>query len=87
MNKITRLLSLVLVVAMSLVALASMQSVRAVRAQGAVITTLPMAVIFFVFQRFFVEGVTYTGVKGWRSVISTAVFMLRDPGSGDKPPG
>jgi multiple sugar transport system permease protein len=31
---------------------------------GAVITTLPMAVIFFIFQRFFVEGVTYTGVKG-----------------------
>jgi multiple sugar transport system permease protein len=31
---------------------------------GAVITTLPMAIIFFIFQRFFVEGVTYTGVKG-----------------------
>lgn len=31
---------------------------------GSIITTLPMAVIFFVFQRFFVEGVTYTGVKG-----------------------
>jgi multiple sugar transport system permease protein len=31
---------------------------------GSVITTLPMAIIFFVFQRFFVEGVTYTGIKG-----------------------
>ncbi len=31
---------------------------------GSIITTLPMAIIFFVFQRFFVEGVTYTGVKG-----------------------
>ncbi len=31
---------------------------------GSVITTLPMALIFFVFQRFFIEGVTYTGVKG-----------------------
>jgi len=31
---------------------------------GAVITTLPMAIIFFIFQRFFVEGVSYTGVKG-----------------------
>ncbi|HVO43784.1 MAG TPA: carbohydrate ABC transporter permease [Aggregatilineales bacterium] len=31
---------------------------------GAVITTLPMAVIFFIFQRFFVEGVTYSGIKG-----------------------
>ena len=31
---------------------------------GSVITTVPMAVIFFVFQRFFVEGVTYTGIKG-----------------------
>ena len=40
MNKITRLLSLVLVVAMSCVALASMQPVRSVRAQGAVNLTL-----------------------------------------------
>jgi multiple sugar transport system permease protein len=31
---------------------------------GSVITTVPMAIIFFVFQRFFVEGVTYTGIKG-----------------------
>ncbi len=31
---------------------------------GAVITTLPMAVIFFVFQRYFVEGVSYSGIKG-----------------------
>ncbi len=31
---------------------------------GSVITTLPMAVIFFIFQRFFIEGVSYTGVKG-----------------------
>ncbi len=40
MNKSTRLLALVLVVAMSLLALASMQPVRAVRAQGAVNLTL-----------------------------------------------
>jgi multiple sugar transport system permease protein len=31
---------------------------------GAVITTLPMAIIFFVFQRFFMESATYTAVKG-----------------------
>jgi multiple sugar transport system permease protein len=31
---------------------------------GAVITTLPMAVIFFIFQRYFVEGVSYSGLKG-----------------------
>jgi multiple sugar transport system permease protein len=31
---------------------------------GAVITTIPMAVIFFIFQRFFIEGVSYSGVKG-----------------------
>ena len=31
---------------------------------GAVITTLPMAVIFFTFQRYFVEGVSYSGLKG-----------------------
>lgn len=31
---------------------------------GALITTLPMAIIFFVFQRFFVEGVSYSGLKG-----------------------
>ncbi|HRE48959.1 MAG TPA: carbohydrate ABC transporter permease [Aggregatilineales bacterium] len=31
---------------------------------GAVITTLPMAVVFFLFQRFFMESATYTAVKG-----------------------
>ncbi len=31
---------------------------------GALITTLPMAIIFFAFQRFFMESATYTGVKG-----------------------
>lgn len=31
---------------------------------GAVITTLPMAIIFFVFQRYFVEGVNYSGLAG-----------------------
>jgi multiple sugar transport system permease protein len=31
---------------------------------GSVITTLPMAVIFFFFQRYFVEGVSYSGLKG-----------------------
>lgn len=31
---------------------------------GAVLTTLPMAIIFFVFQRYFIEGSTYTAVKG-----------------------
>lgn len=31
---------------------------------GAVITTVPMVIIFFVFQRFFIEGSTYTAVKG-----------------------
>ncbi|MBI5931935.1 MAG: carbohydrate ABC transporter permease [Chloroflexi bacterium] len=31
---------------------------------GSVITTLPLAVIFFMFQRYFVEGVSYTGLKG-----------------------
>ncbi len=31
---------------------------------GALITTLPMAVIFFVFQRFFMESANYTAVKG-----------------------
>jgi len=31
---------------------------------GSVITTLPMAIIFFVFQRYFVEGVSYSGLKG-----------------------
>lgn len=31
---------------------------------GSVITTIPMAVLFFVFQRYFVEGVSYSGLKG-----------------------
>jgi multiple sugar transport system permease protein len=31
---------------------------------GTVITTLPMAFIFFFFQRYFVEGVSYSGLKG-----------------------
>lgn len=31
---------------------------------GSVITTLPMALIFFFFQRYFVEGVSYSGLKG-----------------------
>lgn len=31
---------------------------------GALITTLPMALLFFFFQRYFVEGISYTGLKG-----------------------
>lgn len=31
---------------------------------GSVITTFPLALIFFMFQRYFVEGVSYTGLKG-----------------------
>ncbi len=31
---------------------------------GSVLTTVPLAVIFFLFQRYFVEGVAYTGLKG-----------------------
>ncbi len=31
---------------------------------GSVITTIPMAVIFFMFQRYFVEGVNYSGLAG-----------------------
>lgn len=31
---------------------------------GSVITTLPMALIFFIFQRYFVEGVNYSGLAG-----------------------
>ncbi len=31
---------------------------------GSIITTLPMALIFFIFQRFFMESSTYSGVKG-----------------------
>jgi len=31
---------------------------------GSVLTTLPLALIFFYFQRYFVEGVSYSGLKG-----------------------
>lgn len=31
---------------------------------GSVITTLPLAIIFFMFQRYFVEGISYSGLKG-----------------------
>ena len=31
---------------------------------GSVVTTLPMAIIFFAFQRYFVEGSTYSGLAG-----------------------
>lgn len=31
---------------------------------GSMITTLPMAIIFFIFQRYFVEGIAYGGLKG-----------------------
>jgi multiple sugar transport system permease protein len=31
---------------------------------GSVVTTLPMAVIFFAFQRYFVEGTNYSGLAG-----------------------
>jgi multiple sugar transport system permease protein len=31
---------------------------------GAVLTTVPMAIIFFALQRYFVEGISYTGLKG-----------------------
>ncbi len=31
---------------------------------GAVITTVPMAIIFFIFQRYFVEGANYSGLAG-----------------------
>ena len=31
---------------------------------GSVITTLPMAIIFFIFQRYFVQGVNYSGLAG-----------------------
>jgi multiple sugar transport system permease protein len=30
---------------------------------GSILTTLPMALIFFFFQRYFVEGISYTGLK------------------------
>jgi multiple sugar transport system permease protein len=31
---------------------------------GSVVTTLPLALIFFYFQRYFVEGISYSGLKG-----------------------
>ncbi len=31
---------------------------------GSLVTTLPMAVIFIFFQRYFLEGISYTGLKG-----------------------
>ncbi len=31
---------------------------------GAVITTVPLAIVFFVFQRYFVEGTSYSGLAG-----------------------
>jgi multiple sugar transport system permease protein len=31
---------------------------------GSVLTTLPLAILFFVFQRYFVEGSTYSGLAG-----------------------
>ncbi|MCU0512576.1 MAG: carbohydrate ABC transporter permease [Anaerolineae bacterium] len=31
---------------------------------GSVVTTIPMAIIFFFFQRYFVEGISYSGLKG-----------------------
>ncbi|MFN8447090.1 MAG: carbohydrate ABC transporter permease [Anaerolineae bacterium] len=31
---------------------------------GSVITTLPLALVFFAFQRYFVEGISYSGLKG-----------------------
>jgi multiple sugar transport system permease protein len=31
---------------------------------GSMLTTLPMALIFLFFQRYFVEGISYTGLKG-----------------------
>jgi multiple sugar transport system permease protein len=31
---------------------------------GSLLTTLPMAVIFLFFQRYFVEGISYSGLKG-----------------------
>lgn len=30
---------------------------------GSMLTTLPMAIIFFVFQRYFIEGISYSGIK------------------------
>jgi multiple sugar transport system permease protein len=31
---------------------------------GSMLTTVPMAIIFFIFQRYFIEGISYSGIKG-----------------------
>lgn len=31
---------------------------------GSMLTTVPMAIIFFLFQRYFIEGISYSGIKG-----------------------
>lgn len=31
---------------------------------GSVVTTVPLAIVFFIFQRYFVEGISYSGIKG-----------------------
>ncbi len=31
---------------------------------ASVIFTVPMIVLFFMFQRYFMEGITHTGIKG-----------------------
>jgi len=31
---------------------------------GSMLTTLPMAILFFIFQRYFIEGTSYSGIKG-----------------------
>ena len=31
---------------------------------GSMLTTVPMAIIFFMFQRYFIEGISYSGIKG-----------------------
>lgn len=31
---------------------------------GSMLTTLPMAIIFLIFQRYFIEGISYSGIKG-----------------------
>jgi multiple sugar transport system permease protein len=31
---------------------------------GSLVTTLPMAIMFAFFQRYFIEGISYSGLKG-----------------------
>ena len=31
---------------------------------GSMLTTVPMAILFFIFQRYFIEGISYSGIKG-----------------------